>query len=93
MFEFENYIDDLAKDALGENRFWELLQILEDVPNGHCGVELYHRTIPMVLAKRGVVPKKTYVDTYGMPNDDGKQAASLEQQEVIRKALKKAGYL
>lgn len=81
----------------GEPDFLKILKILSNVPNGRCGCELYYRTFPDLLKARGVTPEMNYVDEYlainvEPPLEDGSQAATPQQREVIRKTLRDAGF-
>lgn len=91
--DFEDHIDRLAKDTLGEDDYWRLLSVLDGVANGLCcGVEMYYSTLPKILAKHGVVPSTKYEDMYGFPSENGSQAATPAQRQDIEDALKRAGF-
>lgn len=86
------YYDRLIDETFGKDGRMKILEALSDVPNGFCGVEMYHKTYPALLAAQGVEPTRTYEDEFGLPMDDGREAATPEQRQAIRDALTAAGF-
>lgn len=87
-----DYYDRLIEETYGKDGRMQIMDALSDVPNGFCGVEMYHKTYPALLAARGVVPQRWYAEEFGMPEDDGQEAATSEQREAIKNALNNAGF-
>ena len=86
------YFNNLMLETYGEDEFREIRKILWDLPNGVCGVETSVSTFPKLLALKGITPTRSYSEEFGVPENDGHEAATLEQREVIIQALVMAGY-
>lgn len=89
----EDYLDGELRRAYGGEDYQKIMNVLANAPNGFCGVELNYRTIPLLLKARGISPAKSYEQEWrSVPKDDGEQAATPEQQNIIKEALRKAGF-
>ncbi|HCQ30933.1 TPA: hypothetical protein DIU27_00925 [Candidatus Collierbacteria bacterium] len=89
----EEYFKVKMIEVYGQIGYWEIMEILSEVPNGLCGVELYYKTFPKLLETKGVTPEVKYEEVWGVPKEDGRQAASEAQREVILNSLRVAGFL
>ncbi len=87
-----NYFSDLMLKTYGDRDFRRIGEVLSAVENGLCGVETSCFTFPALLAAKGVYPSRSYMEEYGVPKQDGAEAATPRQRETIHQALKKAGF-